>query len=142
MKPIKIKPGSWHYDLAVRYPQLSWYATQELNTCSYVRRVALGIFACLAIVTVAAGLLAPWVDMLAWVLAGRPPGAPRLFEFWTAEALIMTALLISFGAYHLFHWVGRKWRDLPPSEPGELNQLFNAWHGKYCLPVEVGEREQ
>lgn len=136
MKQLTINTGSWHYKFA-SFADYDRHSKSKQNLCMYLRYVMLGMVTMTFVITLVSGVaiagIAPFGDLIAWLIASAWVGFPinSLSELGEA-AVLLGILYIIVGIIALITNQIISWKDQRRYRQYELERLIAS--GDYVAP--------
>lgn len=146
METIKIKEGSFWFWFAELGDSDIIYKSQrdQLDICGFRKKVCFGIFKALILITLL-GVIEFGLGSIVYpvfIAYGFGVGLSFLCAALTAPLLISMVLPVIGGIVFIIEWntmrkINKRYLD---KEPTTFGKMYNSWKEKYCVPVEILEK--
>lgn len=141
MKSHTLSSKSWHFWLANFGDHRVWF-NEEIDICSYTRKVLVGFLVLLAAAIGIALLLGVFIGLISgtgywWyemIVAGgwvepNPPGA------------LGTVFVLMYGYAHLHQYIQRRLKERKPSPSGFVNLVSTKLKSKTCFMINFDSKD-
>jgi len=132
MKPIILNKNSIHYKLATNFGGYCTYS-DNVDICTYTRKVLLGAFLLLFVSTGAFALCAPIICFLVACVVSLIMGVNVLDDIAYIGGIFLA--LPTFGI--LIFWTSKRLSKVKViKEDNFINVAYKSIKGKYCVKIE------